>query len=99
MGRTRAFNCVCGNLGVSLAAGVSGALAYWVSWRAAFYAPAFILLATGIAYLWLTPDDHHHDSKRQSKPALALTPKLMAMVFGLFLVIAFSAGLVFNILT
>ena len=99
MGRTLAFNGVCGNLGVSLAAGVSAALAYWVSWRAAFYVPAFVLLATGIAYLWLTPDDRHSASKRQSKPAVQLTPKLMAMLFSLFLVIALSAGLVFNVLT
>ena len=99
MGRTLAFNGVCGNLGVSLAAGVSAALAYWVSWRAAFYAPAALLLLTGIVYLRMTPDDHHHAGKRQSKPAIALTPKLMAVLFGLFLIIALSAGLVFNVLT
>ena len=98
-GRTLAFNGVCGNLGVSLAAGVSGALAYWISWRAAFIAPALILLATGAVYLWLTPDDRHHAKLRQSKPAVPLTPKLAAMLFGLFLVIALSAGLVFNVLT
>ncbi|MBS0533454.1 MAG: MFS transporter [Proteobacteria bacterium] len=99
MGRTLAFNGVCGNLGVSLAAGVSAALAYWISWRAAFYAPAALLLLTGIFYLRMTPDDRHHASKRQSKPAIALTAKLMAVMFGLFLVIALSAGLVFNVLT
>jgi len=99
MGRTLAFNGVCGNLGVSLAAGVSAALAYWISWRAAFYAPAVLLLLTGVFYLRMTPDDRHHASKRQSKPAIALTAKLMAVMFGLFLVIALSAGLVFNVLT
>lgn len=98
-GRTLAFNGVCGNLGVSLAAGVSGALAYWISWRSAFYVPAVLLLATGVVYLRMTPDDRHHASKRVSKPAIALTPKLMAMLFGLFLIIALSAGLVFNVLT
>ncbi|MFA6264684.1 MAG: MFS transporter [Pseudolabrys sp.] len=99
MGRTLAFNGVCGNLGVSLAAGISGALAYWINWRAAFAAPAVLLIATGFVYVWMTPDDRHHASKRQSKPAVPLTPKLMTMLFGLFLVIALSAGLVFNVLT
>lgn len=99
MGRTLAFNGVCGNLGVSLAAGISGALAWWISWRAAFYVPAVLLLITGIVYLKLTPDDRHHASKRQSKAAVPLTAKLMAVMFGLFLVIALSAGLVFNVLT
>jgi MFS family permease len=98
-GRTLAFNGVCGNLGVSLAAGISAALATWISWRAAFLAPAVICLATGIVYYWVTPDDRHHAKTRQSKPAVPLTPKVMAMLFGLFLVIALSSGLVFNVLT
>lgn len=99
MGRTLAFNGVCGNLGVSLAAGISGALAYWISWRAAFYAPAVLLIVTGFVYFKMTPDDRHHASKRQTKAAVRLTPKLMAVMFGLFLVIALTAGLVFNVLT
>lgn len=98
-GRTLAFNGVCGNLGVSLAAGISAALATWFGWRAAFYAPAVLLVATGILYLWLTPDDRHHAKRRQSAPAVPLTPRLAVMLFGLFIVIALSAGLTFNVLT
>lgn len=98
-GRTLAFNGVCGNLGVSLAAGLSGALATWLGWRAAFYAPAAILVATGIVYLWLTPDDRHHAKSRTSAPAVPLAPRLAVMLFGLFIVIALSAGLTFNVLT
>jgi MFS family permease len=98
-GRTLAFNGVCGNLGVSLAAGISAALATWVSWRAAFLAPAAICIVTGIVYYWLTPDDRHNVHTRQSKAAVPLTPKVMAMLFGLFLVIAISSGLVFHVLT
>ncbi len=98
-GRTLAFNGVCGNLGVSLAAGVSAALATWLGWRAAFLAPAVLCIITGAVYLWMTPDDRHHVNKRVSKPAVPLTPKVMTMLFGLFLVIAISAGLVFNVLT
>jgi MFS family permease len=98
-GRTLAFNGVCGNAGVSLAAGISGALAYWIGWRAAFFVPALACIAVGIAYVWLTPDDRHHTGKRQSKPAVPLTPRVAVMLFGLFLVIALSAGLVFNVLT
>jgi MFS family permease len=98
-GRTLAFNGVCGNLGVSLAAGISAALATWLGWRAAFLAPAVLCIITGAVYLWLTPDDRHHVNKRVSKPAVPLTPKVMAILFGLFLIIALSAGLVFNVLT
>src|SRR6185437_12301188 len=44
-------------------------------------------------------DDRHHAKTRQTKPAVPLTPKVAAMLFGLFLVIAISSGLVFNVLT
>jgi MFS family permease len=98
-GRTLAFNGVCGNLGVSLAAGISAALATWFGWRAAFFAPAAILVVTGILYLRLTPDDRHHAKTRVSAPAVPLTPRLAVMLFGLFIVIALSAGLTFNVLT
>jgi MFS family permease len=98
-GRTLAFNGVCGNLGVSLAAGISGGLAYWVSWRAAFFAPAAIAFVTGLVYLWMTPDDRHHAKSRKSVPAVPLTARLAVLLFGLFIVIALTAGLVFNVLT
>src|SRR5215510_2617991 len=98
-GRSLAFNGVCGNLGVSLAAGVSAALATWISWRAAFYVPAALFVLTGIAYLWVTPDDRHQIKSRVSSPAVPLTPRLAVMLFGLFIVIALSAGLTFNVLT
>jgi len=98
-GRTLAFNGVCGNLGVSLAAGISAALATWFGWRAAFLVPAVLCIATGIVYLRLTPDDRHQVETRQSKPAVPLTAKHAVILFGLFLIIAMSAGLVFNLLT
>jgi len=98
-GRTLAFNGVCGNLGVSLAAGISALLATWLGWRAAFLAPAAVAVATGVLYLWLTPDDRHHAKSRKSVPAVPLTPRLAVMLFGLFIVIALSAGTVFNVLT
>ncbi len=46
-GRTLAFNGVCGNLGVALAAGVTGILASWFGWRAAFVVPGVLCIATG----------------------------------------------------
>lgn len=98
-GRTLAFNGVCGNLGVSLAAGISAALAYWISWRAAFIAPALVSIVVGALYVWKTPDDAHHAGKRKSTAAIPLTPRLAVAVFGLLTVIALTAGVTFNILT
>jgi MFS family permease len=98
-GRTLAFNGVCGNLGVSLAAGISAALASWLGWRAAFFAPAAICIVSGVLYLWLTPTDLHVKNTRQKVPAVPLTPRLTVIFFGLFIVIALTAGLTFNVLT
>jgi len=98
-GRTLAFNGVCGNLGVSLAAGVSALLATWLGWRAAFLAPAAVCLVVAVVYVALTPDDGHHVKSRKSTPAVSLTPRHAVLLFGLFTVIALTAGTVFNLLT
>ena len=98
-GRTLAFNGVCGNLGVSLAAGISAALAAWISWRAAFIVPGVICIVSGFVYLWMTPDDRKAAKKRQTVPAVRLSMRAAAMVFGLFIVIALCGGLIFNVLT
>jgi MFS family permease len=98
-GRTLAFNGVCGNLGVSLAAGISALLATWLGWRAAFLVPSVFAIATGFVYLWMTPDDRHHAKSRKSVPAVSLTPRAATILFSLFIMIALTAGTTFNMLT
>jgi MFS family permease len=98
-GRTLAFNGVCGNLGAALAAGVTAFLAYWLGWRAAFLLPAALCLATAPLFLLSVPDDRRHLAERESKPGVRLTPALAAAMFGLFIVIALTAGLIFNAMT
>jgi MFS family permease len=95
-GRTLAFNGVCGNLGVALAAGISASLAAWWSWRAAFLAPAVICLATGVAFLALVGDDRHHTGKRKTTAQVVLSPRAMGMMFGCYIVISLAGGLTFN---
>jgi MFS family permease len=98
-GRTLAFNGVCGNLGAALAAGITAFLAYWLGWRAAFLLPAALCLATAPLFLLSVPDDRRHLTERESKPGVRLTPALAAAMFGLFIVIALTAGLIFNAMT
>ncbi|HEV8026078.1 MAG TPA: MFS transporter [Stellaceae bacterium] len=97
-GRTLAFNGVCGNLGVSLAAGVTAVLTAALSWRGAFLVPGLICVATGAAYLWLVPNEKGHAAARSNAADVALSPAAAAVIFALFAVIALSAGLVFNTL-
>lgn len=94
--RTLAFNGVCGNLGVTLAAGISTTLAAWFDWRAAFLVPAAVCLATGIAYLTLVPDDRHRVGKRSATASVVLSWRAAAVMFGCYVVISLAGGLTFN---
>src|SRR5580700_6727962 len=95
-GRTMAFNGVCGNIGVSLAAGITAALTAAFSWRGAFLVPGTICIATGFIYLWVAPNESRHATKRSASADVVLSTPVAAMIFGLFVVVALSAGLVFN---
>ena len=95
-GRTLAFNGVCGNLGVALAAGITGLLASQFGWRAAFIVPAVICVGTGIAYLAFAADDRHEVATRKTTAPVALTPGAALTMFLLFVVISIMSGLVFN---
>jgi MFS family permease len=95
-GRTMAFNGVCGNLGVSLAAGITAALTAAFSWRGAFLIPGIVCIVTGAIYLWLGPKDVHYADKRKASADVTLSPAVASMIFGLFVIVALSAGLVFN---
>jgi MFS family permease len=95
-GRTMAFNGVCGNLGVSLAAGITAALTAAFTWRGAFLVPGLVCVLTGAIYFWLVPDEKGHAAARSTSPDVSLSNTSAAMIFGLFIVVALSAGLVFN---
>ncbi len=94
--RTLAFNGVCGNLGVTLAAGISTTLAAWLGWHAAFLVPAVICLATGVAYLALVPDDRHRIGKRNTAADVVLSARAAIIMFGCYIVISLAGGLTFN---
>ena len=98
-GRSLAFNGVCGNLGVALAAGTTAALVYLVGWRGAFLIPAVVCIVTGFAYLRLVADDRPVAANRRVSADVVLAPWVAASIFGLFIVIALLAGLVFHITT
>jgi MFS family permease len=95
-GRVLAFNGVCGNFGVALAAGITGILASWFGWRAAFLVPAIICVVTGFVYRAIVADDRHTIAHRKKTAAVPLTPRAAIAMFLFFVVISVSSGLVFN---
>jgi MFS family permease len=94
--RTLAFNGVCGNLGVTLAAGISATLMAWFNWRAAFLIPAALCLAAAVAFLVLVPDDRDHKGKRNAAAAVVLSPRATLVLFSSYMLISLSGGLTFN---
>jgi MFS family permease len=95
-GRTLAFNGVCGNLGVALAAGITGILASWFGWRWAFIVPGLMCVATGIAYRAMIADDTHTIAARKKTAEVTLSARAALTMFALFVVISIMSGLVFN---
>ena len=98
-GRSLAFNGVCGNLGAALAAGVTAALIALLGWRAAFLVPGVVCLVTALVYLRLVPRDGRKAAGRATVADVPLAAWLAATIFGLFIVIAMCAGLVFNVIS
>src|ERR1700689_3118249 len=73
-GRTLAFNGVCGNLGVALAAGITAALTAALGWRGAFLVPGLICVLSGAIYFWIVPDEKKgYASARSTSPDVSLS--------------------------
>ena len=98
-GRSLAFNGVCGNLGAAFAAGMTAALVQGLGWRAAFLVPGVICVASAALFLRLVPDEERKGASRGTVADVPLGAWLAASIFGLFIVIALCAGLVFNIVS
>jgi MFS family permease len=98
-GRSLAFNGVCGNLGAALAAGITAVLVAGLGWRAAFFVPGVICVATAVIYLRLVPDEERKAAGRGTVADVPLAVWLAVAIFGLFIVVALCAGLVFNIIS
>ncbi len=98
-GRDFARNGVWGNFGVAFAPGITAALMAWTGWRAAFLIPAAVCAAVGVAYLYLTKEEKEKAGQRTKVAEVPLTGAMMVSVFAFFALLAFSGGIVFNILT
>lgn len=98
-GRTMALSGLCGNVGVSIAAGVTAIITAWFGWRFAFFVPAVLFIVSGIAYLMIVPDDRHRQVPKMTEQDVELDLRMVTAVIALFMTLALSSGLVFNALT
>ena len=97
-GFTIGVNGLAGNLGIAIAAILTGFLVKHLGWRAAFAVPAVVALACAALFALLVPREEAPPARRPKK-ALALPPAVMVRAFAVMTLAAISGSLIFNFTT
>ncbi len=93
------FNGLAGNLGIAVAALVTGMFIKWIGWRAAFAIPGLICILCGIAFAMLCPRESEAPAKRKGGAKVVLTPAMLARAFAVMTAVAITSSLLFNVTT
>ena len=94
------INGLAGNLGIAVAALVTGLLVKWIGWRAAFAIPGAITVVCAIVFAYLCPREIGTPSTRKGgKAKVVLSPALLARVFLVMTAAAVASSLLFNFTT
>ncbi len=97
-GRTIGINGLAGNLGIAVAAVVTGLLVKYFGWRIAFVVPAFVSVACGLLFARLSPPEHEAPTRRKAAPA-TLPRGALIRVFAVITATATTGALLFNFTT
>ena len=94
------INGLAGNLGIAVAALVTGFLVKWIGWRAAFAIPGLFSIACGIVFAMACPKEAEAPSKRKGgKAKVELTPAMLVRAFTVMTAAAVASSLLFNFTT
>ena len=94
------INGLAGNLGIAVAALVTGFLVKWIGWRAAFVVPGLIAIGCGIMFAIVCPKETHAPSKgRGGKAKVVLTPAMLVRAFAVMTAAAATSSILFNFTT
>lgn len=94
------LNGLVGNLGIALAALLTGLLIKWIGWRAAFAIPGVLSIICGILFTIKCPPETHSPSKgKGAKAAVQLTPAMLARAFFVMTAAAITSSILFNFTT
>jgi len=97
-GLTIGINGLAGNLGIALAALVTGFLVAWQGWRVAFIVPGLISIGCGVLFAWLAPQEQIASSKKKNT-SVKLPKNLAVRTFVVMVGTATTTSLLFNITT
>jgi MFS family permease len=97
-GFTIGLNGLFGNLGIAVAAVLTGFLVKHSGWRTAFVVPAGLAIACGLLFAVLVPREEMPPARRPKK-AVDLPRSVMARVLLVMTLAAISGSLIFNFTT
>ena len=94
------LNGLAGNLGIAVAALVTGFFVKWLGWRAAFVIPGLLSIGLGLLFAWMCPKETEAPSKRKGdKARVVLSPQLLVRVFFIMTAAAATSSMLFNFTT
>jgi MFS family permease len=93
------FNGLAGNLGIAVAALVTGFLVKWFGWRAAFAVPGALAIVCGVIFAIVCPNETEAPARRKGKATVILSPAMMARAFTVMTAAAVTGSLLFNFTT
>ena len=99
-GHVIGVNGLAGNLGIAVAALVTGFLIKWFGWRTAFALPGVLSLGCAVLFAIYCPRETEAPSRRKGgKAVVQLTPAMLARAFMVMTVAAIASSLIFNFTT
>ena len=97
-GFTIGLNGLFGNLGIAIAAILTGFLVQHAGWRAAFAVPGLLAIVCGVVFLLVVPKEEMAPARRPRKQ-LDLPRAVMLRVLTVMTLAAISSSLIFNFTT
>lgn len=98
-GASIGVNGLAGNLGIAVAAILTGLLVEHAGWRAAFVVPGFACFVAGALFWWQAPRETEPPSQRSRMAAVPLTRGELTRVLAVMTLASASGGLIFNLTT
>ena len=98
-GATIGLNGLAGNLGVAVAALLTGFLIQWLGWRAAFVVPGVLALVFGWMFARTCPQELSSPAKRKGGAKVSLPAPMLARALVVMTAAAVTSSVLFNFTT
>jgi predicted MFS family arabinose efflux permease len=98
-GATIGVNGLAGNLGIAVAAALTGLLIQWFGWRAAFAVPGLVCVALGLLFMRVVPAETESPAKRKGGAKVRLSRSQVARALAVMTLASATGGILFNLTT